>query len=90
MPADVTALNAAIASLTEEVAATEGVTASAITLIQGFAASVQAAVDAALLADNAADAGSITAANDAIATVLGRFVANRAALGAAVAAVPVP
>lgn len=82
--ADVTALNAAVAALTDQVAATETVEASAKAAFEGFGAQIQAAVSAALTADNAADQGSIDAANAAIAGVTARFVASAAALGAAI------
>ncbi len=82
---DFTALNQAITDLTAQVAATEGTEASAVALINGFAAQVTTAVTAALQADDAADAGSITAASAAIAAVKDRFNASATALGAAVA-----
>ena len=85
MPADFSALTAAVAALTTQVAATEGTEASAKALIDGFAAQVTAAVTAALTADNNADATSIAAANQAIADVTARFQASAASLGAAVA-----
>ncbi len=81
-------LNAAVAALTTQVAATEGTEASAVTLIQGFSTAINDAVSAALAADDAADAGSIQAASDAIAAVTARFTASAGALGAAVASVP--
>lgn len=86
---DFTALNDAITSLTAQVTATEGTEASAVALINGFAAQIQTAVAAALTADDAADAGSIQAAQSAISAVTARFAASGAALGAAVAAPPV-
>ena len=88
MPADFSALEAAVAALTTQVAVTEGTEGSAAELINGFAAQVSAAVTTALTADNAADANSIAAANAAIAGVTARFNASAAALGAAVAANP--
>ena len=84
--ADTTALNAAVAALAEQVAATEGVEASATALITGFAAQITQAVTDALTADNAADQTSIDAANAAIAEVTARFKASSEALGAAVSA----
>jgi len=90
MPADFSELDSAVSALTDQVTATEGTEASAIALINGFAVQVTVAVTAALEADNAADAISIQAAKDAIATVTARFNASAAALGAAVAIVPTP
>jgi hypothetical protein len=87
---DFSTLNAAIAALTTQVAATEGTEGSAVALINGFSAQVQTAVAAALAADDAADQGSIQAANQAITDVTARFNASAAALGAAVAANPGP
>ena len=86
--ADVQALNAAIAALTTQVAATEGTEDSAAALIAGFAAQVTKAVTDALTADNAADQTSIDAANAAIASVTTRFNASAEKLGAAVVANP--
>ncbi len=86
MPADFTALNAAIAALTTQVAATEGTEESAGALIAGFSAQITKAVTDALTADDAADNGSIVAANQAIADVTARFKAADDKLGAAVAA----
>ena len=84
--ADTTGLNAAVAALTDQVEQTETVEGSAVTLINGFAAEIQKAVTDALTADNAADQGSIDAANAAIAAVTARFNASAASLGAAVSA----
>ena len=78
-------LAAAVAALSEQVAATEGTEASAVALINGFATQVTAAVEAALTADNAADDASIAAAKQAIVDVTARFNASAAVLGAAVA-----
>ncbi len=86
MPADTTALNAAVAALTTQVAKTEGTEASAKALITGFSVAITKAVTDALTADNAADQASIDAANAAIATVTARFQASADDLGAAVAA----
>jgi hypothetical protein len=86
MPSDFTALNQAIADLTAEVAEDETVESSAVTLINGFGAAVTTAVTAALTADAAANQTSIDAANGAIAAVVGRFVAARTPLAAAVVA----
>jgi hypothetical protein len=78
-------LAAAVAALSEQVAATEGTEASAVALINGFATQVTTAVEAALTADNAADDASIAAAKQAIVDVTARFNASAAVLGAAVA-----
>jgi len=86
MAVDLTALNASIAALTAEVARTEGTEDSAGKLISGFSAAIAKAVADALAADDAADQGSIDAANQAIADVTARFVAADDKLGAAVAA----
>lgn len=85
MAADFAALQQAINALTAQVEQTEGTEASAKALIEGFAAQVQKAVSDALTADNAADQGSIDAANQAISDVTARFAASGSALGAAVA-----
>lgn len=90
MPVDVTALNASIDALTTQVAATETVEASAVTLINGFAAEVAKAVTDALTADDAATQTTIDAANTAIAAVKDRFTASAGSLGAAVTAVTPP
>ncbi len=86
MPADTTALNAAITALTTQVAQTEGTEDSAVALIQGVSVAITKAVTDALAADNVADQGSIDAANAAIATVTARFTASAKKLGDAVAA----
>lgn len=78
-------LAAAVAALSEQVAATEGTEASAVALINGFATQVTTAVEAALTADNNADDASIAAAKQAIVDVTARFNASAAVLGAAVA-----
>lgn len=90
MPADYSSLNQAVTQLTNQVGATEGVESSATALITGFSAQITKAVTDALTADNAADQGSIDAANAAIAAVTERFNASAAALGAAVTANPAP
>jgi len=86
MAVNLAALNATITALTAEVARTEGTEDSAGKLISGFSAAVAKAVTDALAADDAADQGSIDAANQAIADVTARFVAADDKLGAAVAA----
>lgn len=87
---DFSTLNAAVTALTDKVTEAEGVGASAVALIAGFATLVTDAVAKALTEDDAADQGSITAANDAIAAVTARVTASSAALAAAVAANPTP
>jgi hypothetical protein len=88
MAVNLASLNATITALTAEVARTEGTEDSAGKLISGFSASVAKAVTDALAADDAADQGSIDAANQAIADVTARFVAADDKLGAAIAANP--
>ena len=83
---DFSNLQAAIDSLTSQVASTETVEASAAALITGFSQQIDAAVAAALAADDAADQGSITAAQGAIAEVTARFQASAANLGNAIPA----
>jgi hypothetical protein len=79
MPVDLSGL---IAAVTEA----ETVDASAVALIEGFAASVTAAVTAALQADDAADQGSIDAANTAIQGEVSRLVASKAKVATAITA----
>jgi len=81
---DFTALNTAITALTTQATNTETVEGSATVVLQGFAAQVTTAVAAALAADDAADQGSIAAANTAIAAVTARFVASAGTLGNAI------
>jgi len=82
--ADFSSLQAKIDELTAQVAATRGVEASAVALINGFAAAITQAVTDALTADNAADQGSIDAAVQAIETSRAAFAASGGDLGAAV------
>lgn len=88
--ADLSKLNAAVAALADQVAATEGVEDSAAALIVGFAAAISTAVAAALAADNAADDASLAAAQAAIDDVTARFQASAGKLGTAVAENPLP
>ena len=83
--ADFGKLAAAIAALTSQVASTEGTEASAVALINGFAAQISAEVQAALTADNNADEATIAAAQTAIDEVTARFAASGNLLGSAVA-----
>lgn len=85
MPADLTALNQAIADLTSQLNATVAGEDSAEVLIAGFADAVTAAVTAALTADAAANAASIASATAAIATVKQQFTDSSTKLAAAVA-----
>jgi hypothetical protein len=62
-----------------------GVKASAVTLINTFAAKVSEAVAAALAADDAADQGSIDAANAAISSEVARLTGSADELAAAIA-----
>jgi hypothetical protein len=84
MPVDLTALNEQVTALTAQVEQTEGVEASAMALISGFAAAIQKAVEA----DNAIDAANTAKVVATIAAVKSRFMASATALGAAVAANP--
>jgi len=81
--ANLSSLDAAVTALTAQVERTEGVEASAIALLQGFAQEITKAVDAALAEDNAADEASVIAANEAIAAVTARFSSSSEALSAA-------
>jgi hypothetical protein len=83
---DFSSLNAAITALTAQVQATETTEAGAVTLINGFSQAITKAVADALQADDAADTGSIQAANEAIAAVTTRFSSSGQALGDAVLA----
>lgn len=83
---DLTQFNASLDALTAQVTKTETVEAGASELIAGFSAAVAKAVTAALTADNAADQGSIDAANAAIADVTTRYQASSEKLGAAIVA----
>ena len=74
-----------LSGLIAQVDRSEGIKASAVTLIIGFAAKIAEAVAAALLADDAADQGSIDAANAAINEVTAKMLASDTALAAAVA-----
>lgn len=86
MPADLTGLQAALDALTTQVAATETVEGSAVTLINGFAAAVTKAVSDAIAADNSIDNSAISTVSSAIEAVRARFAASGAALGSAVTA----
>ncbi len=86
MPIDTSALDAAIAAATTEVARTETTEDGAGKLIASFSAQVAAAVTAALTADAAANATSIASATAAINGVTARFAAADDKLGAAIVA----
>jgi hypothetical protein len=81
-----TDLDAAVRDLETAVAENETVDESAITLISGFSDVVKTAVTEALQDDDAADEGSIQAAQAAIASATARMTASSAKLGAAVVA----
>lgn len=83
---DFSALNAKIEELKTNVTNAETVDASASALIAGFADAAKKAVADALAADDAADQGSIDAANQAIEDVKSRLTASSKALGDAVVA----
>lgn len=74
------------ADLTSAVTEAEGVEASVLAFIQGFSDKIAKAVADALAADDAADQGSVDAANAAIAGVTDRVKAVSSALAAAVTA----
>ncbi len=86
MAINMTELNNTIAALTAQVEKTEGTEDSATALIAGFSAAITKAVTDALVADDAADQGSVDAAKIAIDSVTARFSASSDKLGAAVAA----
>jgi len=86
--ADFSSLDAATTALADQVSSTETGEASAVAFINGIASQIQAAVTAALTADNAADQNSINAANAAIAGVTARLNSSAAILAAALAAGP--
>lgn len=86
MPANFTNLQAEIAAMLTAVTDTETVGDAAIAIINNTAAAIQAAVVAALTADDAADQGSIDAAVTAIGESRARLVAEKDKLGAAVTA----
>lgn len=83
MPVDLTALTAAVDR-------SVGLKASAATLIHEFANKIQEAVAAALAADDAADQGSIDAANAAIKEVESKLNLGSDQLAAALASHPAP
>ena len=66
----------------------EGVKDSVLAFISGVGTKISEAVTAALIADNAADQGSVDAANAAILAVTDKLKANSAAIVAALAANP--
>lgn len=77
-------------ALVAEVTKAKGVTASVVTFIQGIGDTIAAKVKEALDADDAADQGSVDAANAAIASAVADLVANNAALANAIVANPGP
>ncbi len=87
---DLTKLNATIAALQAQVAATVGVEASATVLLQNFAATVKQAVADAIAADDAIDNSAIGLVNETVDGVTAQFVASAKTLGDAVAALPAP
>lgn len=78
-PIDTAALEAAVTEAEVGEASVEA-------FIQGVGDKIAAAVAAALTADNAADQGSVDAANTAIQATVDRLKANSAKLAAALAA----
>lgn len=81
-----TDLDQAVADLNAAVAENETVDASAIALIAGFSAMIEAEVTKALQADDAADEGSIQAVKDAINAATASAKASNAKLGDAIVA----
>ncbi len=73
-------------ALTQAVTDAEGVAASVVAFIQNVGASIQKAVADALAVDDAADQGSIDAANAAIKAEVDRIVAVKTQLAAAITA----
>lgn len=86
MPADYTALTQRITDMTAEVTRLETTEAGVETLITTLIQEGKDAVAKALTADNAADQGSIDAANAALDQVAARFIAVDDKLGAAIVA----
>lgn len=77
-------------ALVAEVTKAKGVTASVVAFIQGIGATITAKVAEALAADDAADQGSVDAANAAIAAAVADLTANNAALANAIVVTPGP
>lgn len=75
-----------LSALVAEVTRAQGVAASAIALINGFAARIQAAVDTALAADDAADEGTAQAVREAIAGEAAKLSEASAQLESAITA----
>lgn len=75
-----------LSGLVAEVARAQGVAASAVALINGFAARVTTAVDAAIAADDAADEGTAQAVREAIAGEVSRLSGASADLENAITA----
>lgn len=90
MAIDLTALNATVAATLAEVTRAEGLAASAIAALQGQAAAILKAVQDALDADDAADAGTIAVVTAAINDTSAAFVQSNDDLAAALAANPGP
>lgn len=76
--------NVNTADLVDAVKEADGVKNSVIAFISKIGARIQVAVDAALVADDAADQGSVDAANAAIADEVAKIKAVSAELGAAI------
>lgn len=75
-------LDALVAAVNEN----DTLDASAVTLIEGIAAKISEAVAAALAADDAADQGSVDAAQAAIDATVAQLVASNQKLAAALVA----
>ncbi len=88
MPIDTTAVDAAVAALTTEVANTESVDTSVEAFIAGFAAQIQTAVAAAVDATTKGDQTVLDAAAKAVSDVTARFTAASTTLGQAIVTTP--
>lgn len=86
MAVDLTVLNQKLAALEAAVAASETVSASAVTLISGFTQTLKDEIAKAIQADDAIDNSAIDTVNAVIDAVTARTTANSDALGAAVTA----
>lgn len=85
---DTSKLDAAIAALQTQTAATETTEAGATKVILSISGEISAAVQDAIAKDNAADQGTADAVQVAIDAVTARFTKSAADLGSAIATVP--
>jgi len=86
MPANFTNLTAAIEEAVAQATASTTLEGSATALLKNVGAAQEAAVTAALQADDAADQGSIDVAVAAIKDTTAKYVASAGPLGEAIAA----